>query len=77
MQRNAGLRTLLVELAPFQKSSNDGMVSIHSVQTSVTFQTLKSAGLSQSQKRRNLGAVIGSRDRLKRLSAGLCQRESD
>ena len=36
-----------------QKSSNGGMVSIHSVRTSVTFQTLKSAGSSQSQKKRH------------------------
>ena len=58
MQSNAGLRTMLVELALCQKSSNAAMVSIHSVETSVIFQTLKSAGLSQSQKRRHLSGNL-------------------
>ena len=51
---------MLVEPALSLRSSNGGTVSIHSVQTLVTFQMLKSAGLLQSQKRRHLSEKIQS-----------------
>ena len=41
MQSNVGLHLMLVELALSQKSGNGGIVLIHSVQASVTWQTQK------------------------------------
>ena len=87
MQSNAGLQMILVEPALSQRSRNSGMVSIHSVHTSVTFQRLKCArkgGTCQgsfkrySHQRDSIRAEASwSCDRLRRVSAGLFQRESN